>query len=201
MASIKIYVQDTPVSFSTGVNADSTNAILVSEAFSLTSLMNTVTLHPDGFDLIFKDETAIQDFISTYFQTINAAGGIVVNAEGKLLFIFRRGKWDLPKGKMEVNENEEFCAQREIEEETGVQNLKLHQKLIDTFHVYPEIDQMVLKISHWFLFSIDDAQITTPQIEEDITEVRWFGKDELDLPLSNSYQNILLVVSSYLQTI
>jgi 8-oxo-dGTP pyrophosphatase MutT (NUDIX family) len=163
--------------------------------------MDTASLHSEGFELVFNSEMALTSFISTHFLSITAAGGIVIDPAGKLLFIFRRGKWDLPKGKMEANENVEFCAQREIEEETGLRNLILQQKLTDTYHVYPEKDSMVLKISHWYLFRIQDSQQTTPQVEEDITEVRWFGKDELEIPLSNSYQNILTVVSSYLKTI
>ena len=43
----------------------------------------------------------------------------------KLLMIFRRGKWDLPKGKLDKGETFERCAVREIEEETGFRNLKL----------------------------------------------------------------------------
>jgi 8-oxo-dGTP pyrophosphatase MutT (NUDIX family) len=201
MTPLNIYVQNTLVTFATPSTASNPNAILVSDTFSLNALIDAVALHPEGIELIFKNELEIRTFIATYFQSITAAGGIVVDSAGKLLFIFRRGKWDLPKGKMEANENVELCAQREIEEETGLRNLILQKKLTDTYHVYPEKAQMVLKTSHWFLFRIQDAQQTTPQVEEDITEVRWFGRDELEMPLSNSYQNILTVVSSYLHTI
>ena len=48
---------------------------------------------------------------------IEAAGGLVYNIENQLLMIFRNNKWDLPKGKLEVGENIQECAIREVEEE------------------------------------------------------------------------------------
>jgi 8-oxo-dGTP pyrophosphatase MutT (NUDIX family) len=67
---------------------------------------------------------------------IIAGGGIVTNELGELLMIFRRGKWDLPKGKLDEGESIEDCAIREVEEETGVKNLKLGAKLLVTEHEY-----------------------------------------------------------------
>ena len=53
---------------------------------------------------------------------IIAAGGLVTNENNELLMIFRRGKWDLPKGKLDKGETIEECAIREVEEETGIGN-------------------------------------------------------------------------------
>ena len=58
-------------------------------------------------------------------DVVQAGGGIVVHENGKMLFIFRKGKWDLPKGKVDKGETIEAAAIREVEEETGVQNLRL----------------------------------------------------------------------------
>ena len=56
---------------------------------------------------------------------IEAAGGLVVNAAGKLLVIERLGVWDLPKGKLESGETAQVAALREIEEECGISNHKI----------------------------------------------------------------------------
>jgi NAD+ diphosphatase len=50
-----------------------------------------------------------------------AGGGLVYNKNGEILFIFRNGKWDLPKGGKEKREKMKLTAMREVEEETGVQ--------------------------------------------------------------------------------
>ena len=62
-------------------------------------------------------------------KQILAAGGLVTNAQGEILWIFRRGFWDLPKGKLDDGETIQSCAIREVEEETGIQNIKLHELL------------------------------------------------------------------------
>jgi len=52
--------------------------------------------------VVFLTPTPKEDFekFTTNFDLIVAAGGKVTNNEGKTLFIFRLGKWDLPKGKV-----------------------------------------------------------------------------------------------------
>ncbi len=59
------------------------------------------------------------------FKPVTAAGGLVENEKGEVLLIFRRGKWDLPKGKLDPGETIEQCAVREVEEETGLKNIEL----------------------------------------------------------------------------
>jgi 8-oxo-dGTP pyrophosphatase MutT (NUDIX family) len=139
------------------------------------------------------------DFIN-HFTIIEAAGGIVEHPKNGLLFIFRRGKWDLPKGKMELNESPELCAEREIEEETGVTNLQRIDKITDTFHFYEEKGNMILKISHWYYFKTDFDANAVPQIEEDTTAIQWFDVNDLNTPLSNSFQAIKDVTEVFLKT-
>ena len=146
-------------------------------------------LIPSG--IIFDEdfEKLRKDFFK-HFSVIEAAGGIVQNENEDLLFIFRRGKWDLPKGKMEKEETAAVCAGREIEEETGAINLVLQDTICDTYHIYDEFGKHFLKVSHWFYFTCSDGQNLRPQTEEDITEIKWFKKRNIKTPMQNTYPAI-----------
>lgn len=125
-----------------------------------------------------------------HFTIIEAAGGIVQNDKKDILFIFRRGKWDLPKGKLEKKETPETAAAREVEEETGVKGLKLKKKIGETYHTYDEFGKHILKISHWFYFTCNSKQELQPQTEEDISETKWIKTKDIREPMSNTYENI-----------
>ena len=64
-----------------------------------------------------------------HFKLVKAAGGLVINKSGEVLLIFRRGKWDLPKGKLDDNESLVECAVREVQEETGLKNLETGKEI------------------------------------------------------------------------
>ena len=125
-----------------------------------------------------------------HFHIIEAAGGIVQNEKKEILFIHRRGKWDLPKGKLEKKETPEIAAAREVEEETGVKDLKLKKKIGETYHTYDEFGKHILKISHWFYFTCDSNQQLQPQTEEDITETKWIKTKDIKEPMNDTYENI-----------
>jgi ADP-ribose pyrophosphatase YjhB (NUDIX family) len=134
------------------------------------------------------------------FDIIEAAGGIVQNENKDILFIFRRGKWDLPKGKLETGETIETCAEREIEEETGVTQLTLKRKIGETHHIYKESEKTILKISHWFYFTCPSSQTMTPQTEEDIAEVKWVATQNIKDPIANTYENIKEILATFFNT-
>jgi 8-oxo-dGTP pyrophosphatase MutT (NUDIX family) len=121
------------------------------------------------------------------FHPVSAAGGLVVNGNHEILLIFRRGKWDLPKGKREGNEPLELCAQRETKEETGLADLTLQKFLITTYHTYADKKRIVLKDTHWYLYSVDGAPPLTPQTEEDILKAEWVDPARLEDYTSNTY--------------
>jgi 8-oxo-dGTP pyrophosphatase MutT (NUDIX family) len=106
---------------------------------------------------------------------IIAAGGLVTNPQGQILWIFRRGFWDLPKGKLDEGETIQTCAVREVEEETGIKNIRLHELLKFTNHIYfdTHLNQEVVKRTYWFHMTIPTAQIGIPQISEDIEKIEW----------------------------
>src|SRR5580704_13598268 len=94
---------------------------------------------------------------------VKAAGGLVINENKEILFMFRRGKWDLPKGKLDPGESLESCAQREVKEETGISYLELLRFLLITQHEYEERGQVILKETHWWLMKANSNQKLIPQ--------------------------------------
>jgi ADP-ribose pyrophosphatase YjhB (NUDIX family) len=65
-----------------------------------------------------------------------AAGGVVQHEDGKLLFIYRKKRWDLPKGRVDKGESLEGAAKREVKEETGVKKVKVGKLAGVTYHVF-----------------------------------------------------------------
>lgn len=149
--------------------------------------------------IIFHSEdidTLIKDFFSLY-KLIEAAGGIVRNKSGGILFIYRFGRWDLPKGKLEGQEKIEDAAIREVKEETGIQEIKILSTLDPTYHTYIEKGKRILKKTYWFEMYASGDQELTPQFQEDITNVKWFKKSNLDKALKSTYLSIKELVTDY----
>lgn len=130
-------------------------------------------------------------------EKIIAGGGIVENEEHKILFQYRRGKWDLPKGKLDEGETIEECAVREVEEETGLQNIELGELVGITTHFYKEKGIDIEKETHWFAMKVSGEQNLVPQIDEDILELRWVAQAELEPYLSDTFANIVEIVEKY----
>jgi 8-oxo-dGTP pyrophosphatase MutT (NUDIX family) len=128
------------------------------------------------------------------FTIFIAAGGLVENEKSDILLIFRRGKWDLPKGKLDKGEKLEECAVREVEEETGLRNVKLTTPLTITYHTYYEGARFILKESHWFKMNVFGKQDLIPQAEEDIHDIRWVNPVELNEYMKNSFPSVIDVL-------
>jgi len=120
-------------------------------------------------------------------KLIPAAGGMVWNPARELLMIFRRGKWDLPKGKVDPGEDLPSAALREVMEETGIIMPEIISKSEITYHIYEERDKLCLKESHWFLMHSHDADALIPQLSEDITEAVWVKKSDIPDKLRNAF--------------
>lgn len=122
-----------------------------------------------------------------------AAGGVVTNKKGKVLFIYRNDKWDLPKGKLDKGETIEECALREVEEETGVKKLKIENFLKTTYHVFKRNGTYKLKEVHWFAMKTSFTGKLIGQKNEGIEKVKWKGPDKIKKALENSYTNIKIL--------
>jgi 8-oxo-dGTP pyrophosphatase MutT (NUDIX family) len=128
------------------------------------------------------------------FTPVTAGGGLVSNNAGGWLFIFRRGKWDLPKGKQDDGESIETCALREVKEETGLRQVVLGAKLGITYHVYRRQQVLYLKDTHWYAMQAPGHLPLTPQTEEDIDYIGWKTRDDLPEILQNTFPSIVEVL-------
>lgn len=124
------------------------------------------------------------------FTIIQAGGGLVSNDNKEYLLIQRRGKWDLPKGKLDEGETIEECAVREVQEETGLQQVEIVKPLLITYHTYHEGTKFVLKESHWYDMLAPGTQATTPQTEEDIQQIVWVPVSALGEYTGNTFPSI-----------
>lgn len=143
---------------------------------------------PDGSINIDHED----DFVafSKEMTTVEAAGGLVLNEKGDVLMIFRRGSWDLPKGKIDPGESVEAAAIREVEEETGLSQLEVKLKLQITYHTYKTDNEFIIKPTHWFKMLLKGSQSLVPQTEEDITQICWMGKEEVTSIIDRTYSSI-----------
>ncbi len=130
-------------------------------------------------------------------KKIIAAGGLVFNDDDELLMIFRRNKWDLPKGKLDGDESIEECALREVKEETGLKNLQLEKFINITLHEYFDqfSNEEVVKETHWFKMLASNNQQLIPQTDEGIEEIEWVNEEDLAVKLRNSYANIIEIIT------
>jgi 8-oxo-dGTP pyrophosphatase MutT (NUDIX family) len=166
------------------IEDESTNKVLSERAeHDLIECMVSLESGPD-IEVRVADVEAFLDQLLSRIALIKAGGGYVLDPRGRLLMIYRRGFWDLPKGKLEPNEEIAQCAIREVEEECGISGLTIESKAFSTYHLYQEDVQTVLKESVWFRMNTSYDGALSPQEEEDISEVKW-----VNLPLPNTMKN------------
>jgi ADP-ribose pyrophosphatase YjhB (NUDIX family) len=126
----------------------------------------------------------------SFFKVIEAAGGVVMNEKNEILVIFRSGKWDLPKGKIDKNESIRNAALREVMEETGLEHLAITGKLMITYHIYIRKERMILKPTHWFEMQAESTSELKPETREDISLVTWKSREEIPVLLRNTYHSL-----------
>lgn len=202
---IKIYFEDKPVFLCNEIDKTINeymhhpDAVFIDEisTAAVNSLLHEIAKPEFHAGILFDtDFEKLKKAFFRHFQIIVTAGGAVVNEKNELLMIFRRGKWDLPKGKLDIGETLEECAVREVTEETGVQEILLGEEITITYHTYTEFGKHILKESHWYKMTCKNDQNLVPQTEEDITEIKWVNKSQLSKYTANTYQTIIEVLSS-----
>jgi len=137
------------------------------------SSFSSVIIHSDDFEQLKKD------FKSLYIRS-RAGGGLIINEKNEILFIHRRGFWDLPKGKIEKEETIKECAIREVKEETGIKKVKV----------------ISLKFVRWYIME-SKSQELVPQLEEDIERASWMTLEKFYSKPRKVYKNIIDVLDAY----
>lgn len=141
----------------------------------------------DSLYVFHSDLEELRAVFQECFIPLYAAGGLVKNQNNEYLLIFRHGKWDLPKGKLDKNENFEEAALREVEEECGISALDIVNPLLSTYHTYDYKEGIALKKTRWFEMCYDGHEKLSPQKEEGIEEVRWISRSDLGNYLDKSF--------------
>lgn len=204
---IKIYFNDKPVFLCDALNGELNeilhhpDAVYIDEISpaAIKSLLHEIVKEEFHAGVLYHtDLDQLKKTFFKHFTLIEAAGGIVENGNKELLFIFRLGKWDLPKGKVEEGEAIADTAVREVAEETGATGLQLKTKTGETYHTYHAFGKHYLKTTHWYHISCTTSQNLKPQLEEDISELKWVPRSQMNEPLQNTYPSIKDILSVFL---
>lgn len=150
----------------------------------------------DALYILHEDPEDLFRIFHSYYKMQQAAGGRVHNAEGKLLMIYRRKRWDLPKGKIDRGETAEQAAVREVEEECGVNQLRIIRPLPSTWHTFIHHTERILKHTHWFEMSCADTRPLVPQTEEDIEQAVWANAAEQKMHRGLLYPSLVDVLDA-----
>ena len=154
--------------------------------------LQEVILHASDLDQMWMT------FCASYHE-LAAAGGVVRDSEGHVLWIQRNGKWDLPKGKLEPGEQLEEAAVREVEEETGISDLTLTGEAFTTFHTYEAGGVVHLKTTFWYPMHHNGTQTAgVPQTIEGISDVTWLRPPFSTEVTDNTFGSIRIVLDALL---
>jgi 8-oxo-dGTP pyrophosphatase MutT (NUDIX family) len=205
MQRYKIYINESPLILTATSDFDDETAFehsLIHAKYlgKPKMLMNYIEVleknkHHDGIIIQADDvEQLWLDFKSLY-NYIKAGGGLVLNKYGKVLLIFRRGVWDLPKGKQDPGETLAETAVREVMEETGLPDVEIIEKLENGYHCYLMSKQRTLKRTRWYLMKTNSPGKLIPQKAEGIQDAAWFDPKEiptLNIPMYNNIRDVLV---------
>lgn len=190
----KVFINDAPVVLTDFLEPNTSGKVLDFKALHPNQIRNLLR-DPNSQPLIVVCENLIKDWLKflSWFQVVSAAGGKVINSKKEVLFIRRFGRWDLPKGHVEIGEGLQEAALREVKEECGIEVLRIVKELESTHHIYECNDQMHLKTTHWFLMHTPQVSHLKPQREEGIEQAVFKAPEEVSKALANTYKNIQLL--------
>lgn len=204
---IKIYFNDKPLFLCDRIDETidpflhHDDAVFIDELDSHTikTMIHEMQLEKVHAGVFFHaDLEALKKAFFKKFTLVQAAGGLTQKEDKSILLIYRRGKWDLPKGKLEKREKLEDCAIREVEEETGLKNVQLVSPLTITYHTYHEGTRFILKESHWYSMKVEGPQQLKPQTEEDINDIRWVPMEEIESYSGKVFPSIADVLHAFM---
>ncbi len=194
----KVFLNDIPIILSTQENYGEGYVNIPIKKVKIKSLIKDVKKGEIFYiNLYHKKEEKLLKHLKKKLKTISAGGGLVINEDNKILFIFRNNRWDLPKGGKKRRETMEECAVREVMEETGVNQVTITKFLTVTYHIMKRKGKYKLKETFWFEMSSTCKNELMPQIEEGITKVKWKSPKKTQKALTNTYANIKELFSFY----
>ena len=150
-----------------------------------------------GLWLYGRSVQRIWGLFQAQFKFVQAAGGAVTDQYGRLLVIRRKGRLDLPKGKVDGDETIDAGAVREVKEECGLERVELARPLTITWHTYERKGRRWLKRTDWYLMQASSRQRTVPEAEEFIEEVMWLKRDEVRDMRHETYPSLRKVLNAW----
>lgn len=187
----KIFVGNKPIVLTTKVEKETNFKNLMIDSVDIIKVLQLLKKNKyKSVRLVGSNEDDLLESFLKLLPNVIAGGGKVFNSKGHILFIFRNGKWDLPKGKAEANETIDQTALREVEEETGIRDLSINKPLEITYHIFKRNNKILLKKTYWFeMYSSYEGDFK-PQFKEGITKVKWIDPKKLKKIKKNIYANI-----------
>jgi 8-oxo-dGTP pyrophosphatase MutT (NUDIX family) len=190
----KVFVNDKPLFLTNEIAKETDFQLFLLESVDIEQLIIKMFNNKiQKANLYYPDEKEILKKVKEKIPVNKAGGGLVYNKKGEVLFIFRNGKWDLPKGGIEKGEEIRETALREVEEETGVTNLVIKRKLQKTYHIFKRSGRYKLKVTHWFEMKTDFDGTPVAQANEGIEKAVWLNPAQVKEALKNSFENIKLL--------
>ena len=187
----KIYVGNKPIVLSTKVEKENNFKNLMIDSIDIHEVLNLLKKEKyNSIRLIGSDSDELLDSFLKLLPNVVAGGGKVLNSSGRILFIYRNGKWDLPKGKKEPNETIDQTALREVKEETGIKELSITKPLQITYHIFKRNRKVFIKKTYWFEMYSSYSGNLKPQLKEGITKAKWIDPKKLKKVKKNIYANI-----------
>lgn len=128
----------------------------------------------NGFRKFLPKRPAIDEVVRE-----TTSGGIVFrrNAKGGLEMLLikdAKNRWTIPKGHVEPGEEPKATAEREIREETGLQEMRVHSWLGKVNFRYRRTHTLVLMTMHIYLVEgVGDTDKLEP--EDWLTDIKWLA--------------------------
>ena len=194
----KVFANRLPIVLTSKAKYLSNENTFLLSSLEIDEILKKLRKHKKIYLFFPKKKDLIKEFKSK-IKTIYASGGIVKNKKSEILFIFRRGKWDLPKGKADKGETKKQTALREVIEETGVKELVINKFFRTSFHLVRSNKKYYLKETTWYLMNSNYEGDLIPQIDEGIKSVKWKNLKQVKKIKEKTFKNISIILNDYLK--